>query len=426
MNSAYAVGRYKQQMEDVDFAPYFQYQCILDNRTRPAHKAMHGKVFRYDDPIWQTMYPPNGWNCRCFVNSLTPEDIKKQGLTVESSDGHIKEISTIVGKEEKSLTAYDFNVNGKNYRLVPDAGWNTNLGMHHNEVLNKELNNKINKINSVVIKKEMNLDITTHTIIENISKIDNINILTAHYKKYNEIIKKRYEAYNKVLKVYNRLLTKETYTNAIIYQNKYLKSIKQQDLILGKYIEKIIKSINTDSKSSINLGKIGKNLSAEALTLKKDLELLIKDCPSVKLNILETKNSRSYQYSDSIYLYNYKNRNCSNHGRLVSLHEAMHWLEKVDKKIGQKSIDFLEKRTLNDKEEKLSKITGIKYKPNEMAKKDNFFNAYCGKIYKNEKGYYATEILSMGLQELLSNPIEFYKNDKDYFKFVISILKGYF
>lgn len=128
MNSAYAVGRYKQQMEDVDFAPYFQYQCILDNRTRPAHKAMHGKVFRYDDPIWQTMYPPNGWNCRCFVNSLTPEDIKKQGLTVESSDGHIKEISTIVGKEEKSLTAYDFNVNGKNYRLVPDAGWNTNLG----------------------------------------------------------------------------------------------------------------------------------------------------------------------------------------------------------------------------------------------------------------------------------------------------------
>lgn len=129
MNSAYAVGRYKQQMEDVDFAPYFQYQCILDNRTRPAHKAMHGKVFRYDDPIWQTMYPPNGWNCRCFVKSLAENELKKEGLRVESSDGHIKEISTIVGKEEKSLTAYDFNVNGKNYRLVPDAGWNTNLGM---------------------------------------------------------------------------------------------------------------------------------------------------------------------------------------------------------------------------------------------------------------------------------------------------------
>lgn len=128
MNSAYAVGHYKEQMEDADFAPYFQYMCILDNRTRPEHKAMHGKVFRYDDPIWQTMYPPNGWNCRCFVNSLTPEDIKKQGLTVESSKGKLVEVSTIVGKEEKTLTGYDFNVNGRDFRLVPDAGWNTNLG----------------------------------------------------------------------------------------------------------------------------------------------------------------------------------------------------------------------------------------------------------------------------------------------------------
>lgn len=77
----------------------------------------------------QTMYPPNGWNCRCFVNSLTPEDVKKQGLTVESSKGKLVEVSTIVGKEEKTLTGYDFNVNGKEFRLVPDAGWNTNLGM---------------------------------------------------------------------------------------------------------------------------------------------------------------------------------------------------------------------------------------------------------------------------------------------------------
>lgn len=30
----------------------------------------------------------------------------------------------------------------------------------------------------------------------------------------------------------------------------------------------------------------------------------------------------------------------------------------------------------------------------------------------------------MGLQELISNPIEFYKKDKEYFKFVIGILKG--
>ena len=50
--------------------------------------------------------------------------------------------------------------------------------------------------------------------------------------------------------------------------------------------------------------------------------------------------------------------------------------------------------------------------------------AFCGKIYKNANGYYATEILSKGIEELLSNPIEFYKKDREYFKFVISVLKG--
>lgn len=136
MNSAYAVGRYKEQMEDVDFAPYFQYQCILDGRTRPEHKALHGKVFRYDDPFWQTMYPPNGWNCRCFVISLSDRDLTRKGLKLESSEGKLKEISTIVGGEEKTITAYDFKANGKNYRLKPDAGWDTNLG---NEAWNMDV-----------------------------------------------------------------------------------------------------------------------------------------------------------------------------------------------------------------------------------------------------------------------------------------------
>ena len=128
MRSAYAVGRYKQQLEDVDFAPYFQYQCILDGKTRPEHKAMHGKVFRYDDEIWQSLYPPNGWNCRCFIRSLTDRQMERKGLKCESSDGKLKEIETLVGGEPKTITAYDFKANGKSFRMSADAGWGTNLG----------------------------------------------------------------------------------------------------------------------------------------------------------------------------------------------------------------------------------------------------------------------------------------------------------
>ena len=130
MNSAYAVGRYREQMENADVAPYLQYVAIMDNRTRPEHSAMNGKVFRYDDPIWNTMYPPNGWNCRCMVTQLTKGDVRRKGLTVESSENHLREITEIVGGEEKPNNVYTFSKDGNVYHLKPDAGWGTNQALN--------------------------------------------------------------------------------------------------------------------------------------------------------------------------------------------------------------------------------------------------------------------------------------------------------
>ena len=132
MSSAYSVGRYKQQLEDADVAPYFQYCAVMDGRTRPAHQAMNGKIFRYDDPIWNTMYPPNGWNCRCTVVSLTPGMVKRKGLTVESSEGRLTETTETVGDTEKPNTSYRFDRNGLVYDLKPDAGWGTNQALNSN------------------------------------------------------------------------------------------------------------------------------------------------------------------------------------------------------------------------------------------------------------------------------------------------------
>lgn len=130
MTSAYAVGRYKEQMENVDVAPYLQYVAILDGRTRPEHRAMNGKVFRYDDPIWNTMYPPNGWNCRCLVTQLTKGDVRRKNIEVETSDGKIKEVSEVVGDTEKQNTVYTFSKGGNVYHLKPDAGWGTNQALN--------------------------------------------------------------------------------------------------------------------------------------------------------------------------------------------------------------------------------------------------------------------------------------------------------
>ena len=215
----------------------------------------------------------------------------------------MREISTIVGGEEKTITAYDFSVNGKDYTLKADAGWDTNLGMHLDETLNKTLDEKISKINSAEIRKEFNLDVTAHDIYQEISKIENIDILTTNYKKYDKIIKSRTEFLEKLNKIYKKNSTQENYKNVLKAFNKYQKSINKQDIILGKYIDNVIKSINTRSKTPLVYGKVGKNLTAEATVLKNDLEKLVKNIPTIKFKLQETKDKRSYQKNGTVYLY---------------------------------------------------------------------------------------------------------------------------
>lgn len=116
-------------MEEVDVAPYWQYMAIMDERTRAEHKAMHLKVFRADDIFWSQFYPPNGWGCRCFVRNLTKNEVQKQGLTVEKTEGKFSAETTKVGNEEKEVPVFNVNDRGVEKHLIPDAGWETNLGI---------------------------------------------------------------------------------------------------------------------------------------------------------------------------------------------------------------------------------------------------------------------------------------------------------
>ncbi len=86
MQSAYQAGRYKQMTDPAVIAarPYWRYVSVMDGRTRPAHAAMNNKIYRYDDPLWQSWYPPNGFNCRCTVVTVSASEMERDGLIVES------------------------------------------------------------------------------------------------------------------------------------------------------------------------------------------------------------------------------------------------------------------------------------------------------------------------------------------------------
>lgn len=80
LQTAYSTGRYRQLMEVADDRPYWQYKAVMDSRTRATHAAMNNKVYEQSHPIWNTWYPPNGFNCRCYVKAFTTKDLDRRGL----------------------------------------------------------------------------------------------------------------------------------------------------------------------------------------------------------------------------------------------------------------------------------------------------------------------------------------------------------
>lgn len=80
LQTALMAGRHRQAMEQIERAPWAQYLAIRDHRSRPAHAALHGQVFRIDSPAWAAISPPNGYNCRCRARYLSDRELDKRGL----------------------------------------------------------------------------------------------------------------------------------------------------------------------------------------------------------------------------------------------------------------------------------------------------------------------------------------------------------
>jgi putative prophage muSo1, F protein len=80
MRVAYAAARYQSQMSSD--LPYFRYVAVLDDRTRASHRALHGLILPKNHPFWDKGYPPNGWNCRCKVQAVDDDDLRREGWSM--------------------------------------------------------------------------------------------------------------------------------------------------------------------------------------------------------------------------------------------------------------------------------------------------------------------------------------------------------
>lgn len=117
MQTAFTAARWKQAQASKSSRPYLQYVAIMDAATRPSHAALHGLVFHIDDPFWHTHMPPNGYNCRCRIRSISSAALRRRKLRVTSSDGDLSTEKATIGVDRETGEANLVDVEA--YRTPP-------------------------------------------------------------------------------------------------------------------------------------------------------------------------------------------------------------------------------------------------------------------------------------------------------------------
>ena len=70
LRSAYQKGQYDRTMES-DLHPYLMYRIGASIHHREQHVRWNNLIRPKDDPIWNSIFPPNGYGCKCYTVAVT-------------------------------------------------------------------------------------------------------------------------------------------------------------------------------------------------------------------------------------------------------------------------------------------------------------------------------------------------------------------
>ena len=77
-NMAFGAGQFAKLQRNGRTFPYFSISTRKDHRVRDSHRALEGKVFKYND---SEFFPPLGINCRCAAMLISKYEAQKRGIT---------------------------------------------------------------------------------------------------------------------------------------------------------------------------------------------------------------------------------------------------------------------------------------------------------------------------------------------------------
>lgn len=100
IQTAYQVGRYEKMQEVKDRRPFWQYISVLDKSTTNICRGLNGAIYRADSPVWSSIFPPNHFNCRATVVSISRVEFRSENLSLSDEE---------LAKKHAPAEGFDFN-----------------------------------------------------------------------------------------------------------------------------------------------------------------------------------------------------------------------------------------------------------------------------------------------------------------------------
>jgi len=93
------------------------YDGLTNFRADNIFRTNIQTAYQVGHPVWDTWYPPNGFRCRCGVETLSERELKARGLTVEDEAPTAAEVG---GRFVNILPDPEFTTNPAKVRWTPD------------------------------------------------------------------------------------------------------------------------------------------------------------------------------------------------------------------------------------------------------------------------------------------------------------------
>ena len=104
---AESTATYNRLMGQVELFPYWEYRTAGDDHVREEHRKLDGVILPANDVRWKKIYPPNGWNCRCYVVPRMQHEVA--GIDIAAMRRRVDEYFETA--EYKNAKAQGFGVN---------------------------------------------------------------------------------------------------------------------------------------------------------------------------------------------------------------------------------------------------------------------------------------------------------------------------